>query len=287
MEENISNKDVIELYYPDTILPEVPVLGWQRFSQGAPGGVRPSELKTYEICYVEKGSVEWWIDDQLFEAAPKSLFINKPGEWHGGASGLIQPCEMYFVQFMFPPLGALPGLSEDMILEFRTAFEDMHHRVFFASNSVRTFFELLLSEQRNPQRGSLVVARAAFHQILAMTVRNHDEMQSARYSKKIAKVLDWINDNLEQSIHCDTLIELSEMSPSQFYRRFSQEVRLTPGDYHLRQRILVAKHRLRKTQGSITDIALELGFSSSQYFATVFKKVVGLTPSEYRAIRLG
>jgi AraC family transcriptional regulator, L-rhamnose operon regulatory protein RhaS len=285
MSKKISNKDVLEFYYPITLLPEVPVLGWQRFSQGTPGGPRPSKLKTYEICFVDKGSVEWWIDNQLFEAGAKSLFINKPGEWHGGASGLIQPCEMYFVQFNFPPESRLPSLTNEAILELKQAFETMHYRSFLASAEIKLFFDLLLQEQRNPQPYSLMVARAAFHQILITTLRDHTRKDRFSYSESVAKALSWIKEHLEQDIYSETLAEQAGMGVANFYKLFLQEVGLTPADYHLRQRIMVAKQKLRSTNMSITDIALELGLSSSQYFATVFKKVVGVTPKDYRQLR--
>lgn len=283
MPEKNSNKDVIELYLAPTILPEVPVLGWQRFRQGTRGGKRPGQLPSYEICYVDKGSVEWWIDHQLVEAGAKTLFINKPGEWHGGESGYIQPCEMYFVQFMFPPKGQLPGLSPETVLELHRVFKTIQ-RPFNASADIKLFFDLLLGEQRKPGLASVSFARAAFQQLLITTLRDHAKKEALSHSEGIARVINWIHHNLEQDIYSDTLAQLSEMSVAQFYKRFSQEVGLTPAEYHLRQRILIAKQQLRTTDDSITDIALQLGLSSSQYFATVFKKIVGLTPGEYRRL---
>ena len=59
---------------------------------------------------------------------------------------------------------------------------------------------------------------------------------------------------------------------------------LTPNDYLLKLRIDEAKRRLcHGADQSVTDLAFDLGFSSSQYFSTVFKKFTGLTPSQYRA----
>lgn len=286
MKKKNSNKDVLELYYPQTLLPEMPALGWQRFREGTPGGPRPSNMQTYEICYVDKGSVEWWIDEQLYEAGPKSLFINKPGEWHGGASGLIQPCEMYFVQFHFPPYGDLPGLSTRIVLELKKAFETIYHRSFTASQDIKVFFDLLLREQRQPQNFSVTLARAAFHQILTTTARDHARQQTQHYSEGIIEALAWINSHLDQDIYSEKLAEQAQMSLAHFYHRFVQEVGLTPAEYHLRQRMIVAKQKLRGSKSSITNIALELGFSSSQYFSTVFKKVVGVTPKAYRSLRM-
>jgi AraC-like DNA-binding protein len=285
MKKKISNKDVIESYHQATLLPEVASLGWRTFTQGTPGGPRPSAMKTYEICFVDTGSVEWWIDDTLFEAGPKSLFINRPGEWHGGESGLVQPCEMYWLQFFLPPEGSLPGLEAETVLELKHTFETMHHRSFLASPEVKTFFDLLLSEHRKPRDYSLVTARAAFQQILIFTIRDHARKDAAHYSESVARGLAWMNSHVDRDYESTAVASIAGMSVSQFYKRFVQEVGLTPADYHLRQRMFLAKQKLRGSDSSITEIALELGVSSSQYFATVFKKIVGVTPKEYREIR--
>lgn len=285
MKKKISNKDVIESYHQATLLPELASLGWRTFTQGTPGGPRPSAMKTYEICFVDKGSVEWWINDTLFEAGPKSLFINRPGEWHGGESGLVQPCEMYWLQFFLPPEGTLPGLEQETVLGLKHTFETMHHRSFLASPEVKTFFDLLLGEHRKPQPYSIVTVRADFHQILVATVRDYARKDAAHYSEGVANSLAWINQHVDRDYQSEVVAKVAKMSVSHFYKRFLQEVGLTPADYHLRQRMFLAKQKLRGTDSSITDIALELGVSSSQYFATVFKKVVGVTPNEYRKLR--
>jgi AraC-like DNA-binding protein len=75
------------------------------------------------------------------------------------------------------------------------------------------------------------------------------------------------------------------LSVGYFYDLFQREVGLTPGQYHARQRVAAAKRRLIQSDASITEIALGLGFSSSQYFSTTFKKIVGMTPGAYRTLR--
>jgi AraC family transcriptional regulator, L-rhamnose operon regulatory protein RhaS len=284
------NKDVVESYHLATLLPELASLGWRAFSQGTPGGPRPSGMKAYEICFVDKGSVEWWIDDTLFEAGPKSLFINRPGEWHGGESGLVQPCEMYWLQFFLPPEGGLLGLEADVVLELKHTFEAMNltseqHRSFLASPEIKLFFDLLLKEHRQPRPYSLVSVRAAFHQILVTTVRDHARKDTTHYSESVAKGLVWLNEHVDRDYQSDVVAKVAGSSVSQFYKRFLEEVGLTPADYHLRQKMFLAKQKLRGSDSSITEIALELGVSSSQYFATVFKKIVGVTPKTYRRIR--
>jgi AraC-like DNA-binding protein len=59
---------------------------------------------------------------------------------------------------------------------------------------------------------------------------------------------------------------------------------MAPNDYRQRLRIKRCCERLTKTSDSITAIGIESGFQSSQYFSRVFKKYVGLTPSDYRSL---
>jgi two-component system response regulator YesN len=64
--------------------------------------------------------------------------------------------------------------------------------------------------------------------------------------------------------------------------RFRTETGLSMHDFLLQQRIEGAKKRLEDSSHGITKIAYDLGFSSSQYFATTFRRFVGMAPGEYR-----
>jgi AraC-like DNA-binding protein len=83
-----------------------------------------------------------------------------------------------------------------------------------------------------------------------------------------------------------TLAEMAEragLSPAHLAVVFKEETGMTPLEYVTSLRIEEAARRLRAPgEPSITDIALELGFSSSQYFSLVFKKLKGCTPTEFR-----
>ena len=71
---------------------------------------------------------------------------------------------------------------------------------------------------------------------------------------------------------------------SRLYSLFTHEIGMAPNDYRQRVRIKRCCERLTGTLDSITTIGIENGFHSSQYFARVFKKYVGVTPSDYRTL---
>jgi AraC-like DNA-binding protein len=72
------------------------------------------------------------------------------------------------------------------------------------------------------------------------------------------------------------------LSYRQLSRHFADAFGLSPKQYQLQARISEACRLLRETRLGVTAIAMELGYCTSQHFATQFLAQTGLTPSEYR-----
>ncbi len=75
---------------------------------------------------------------------------------------------------------------------------------------------------------------------------------------------------------------MAHLSLSRFKARFKNEVGLPPADFIMRGKIERARQLLAAGDLSVTQIAMRLGFSSTQYFATAFKRHTGKTPSQAR-----
>jgi AraC-like DNA-binding protein len=270
------------------LLPEVPSVGFGIYYQAAIGGPRPHASGiVYEICYINRGSVEWWIDNRLYEVGPGNVFINKPGEWHGGSNAMFHPCEIYWVQIEFLTNGSLPTLTLQATDRLQHDLASMEARFFAVSPGLKTHYDDLLNEYRQIQVYSTVAARAALHQILVSTIRDHARQETTTRSPGIVEAMHWIERHLTENYPIEDVARIANMSEGYFYKRFLEEVGYTPGEYRMRRRMHLAKYLLRDGQIAITDIAFMLGFSTSQYFATVFRKLVGLTPRDYRQIVTG
>ncbi|MEX0362259.1 MAG: helix-turn-helix transcriptional regulator, partial [Allomuricauda sp.] len=83
-------------------------------------------------------------------------------------------------------------------------------------------------------------------------------------------------------IYVDELAELVNFSTAYFKSWFKQHFGAPPKAYINRLKIERAKEELLKSN-SITEVAYNLGFSTSQYFATTFKKYTGMSPKVFRA----
>ena len=78
------------------------------------------------------------------------------------------------------------------------------------------------------------------------------------------------------------LARAANVSESHLYRLFRGVHGMPPAEFIERTRIDRACRLLLESSMSVTELALELGFKTSQHFATVFKKYKGVTPSAWR-----
>ena len=75
---------------------------------------------------------------------------------------------------------------------------------------------------------------------------------------------------------------LAHMEKIYFLKKFKSEVGTTPVNYLRRLRINQSKKLLINSEFNITQIACTVGFQSVHHFSNVFKKLVGMSPSEYK-----
>ncbi len=99
---------------------------------------------------------------------------------------------------------------------------------------------------------------------------------------KLRQVTDFINDNLAASLSLADMAKLLDMGPCHFARAFKESTGVSPHQYVLRRRVERALQLLKETRVNLADIAYDLGFSSQGHFTTVFRKLVGVSPSSYR-----
>lgn len=102
-------------------------------------------------------------------------------------------------------------------------------------------------------------------------------------SPVIQASLDFIAKNEEIWLSVGQVAKTVQLSESRFKNLFREEVGLPPAEYLLRQKVDAAKRALSQPGCHITGLADRLGFSSSQYFATVFKRYTSQTPSDFMA----
>ena len=81
----------------------------------------------------------------------------------------------------------------------------------------------------------------------------------------------------------EELARLASVSEAHFIRTFRATFGETPHRYLQRRRVERAMFKLRETELSVTDICLDVGFTSLGTFSRTFHDILGMTPTEYRS----
>lgn len=102
-------------------------------------------------------------------------------------------------------------------------------------------------------------------------------------SKRLARVLDFIESHLEQPLSLTDLAEVACLSPFHFARAFKETMGVPPHRFLSERRLAHARTLLNDTSRSIADIALACCFSSQASFTRSFQRSTGMTPGAYRA----
>jgi len=266
------------------LLPEVTMAGWDRFQRAGelPGHVHAD---AFEICLIVAGSVDWWAGDDLHEVRGGDLYITRPGERHGGVDAVMNPCELYWFHVVISPAKPLPGLSERESNGIRERLMGLPIRSFRASDESKRACDRLHAEHARRDELGPMAARAALHELLAGVLRDHDAARLRRETRSdpVRIAIEFMREHLTEPLRIEAAADAAGISVGRLHARFLQETGQTPGNWRLRQLVTRAKTQLRTTDASITSVGLDLGFSSSQYFATAFKRVTGMTPHAYRA----
>ena len=101
-------------------------------------------------------------------------------------------------------------------------------------------------------------------------------------SKQIRECLNYIRKNIHSNITVSELAEVVDLNETYLSKLFKKEMHCTVSEFIRDEKIAEACWLLRYTDKTSIEIATDLSFSSHSYFISVFKKVKGVTPKEYR-----
>ena len=151
-----------------------------------------------------------------------------------------------------------------------------------ADIQTRTTAELLDYYLLKPDDDSKRVIRALSHALLAQAMGLEKKQQATHKEKwpEIAKAV--LDVNLSSGLSAREALSHIPLCYRQLSRHFTSKYGVSPKQYQVSARINEAKRMLANSALTITDIAMELGFSSSQHFATQFKHTEGTSPRIFR-----
>ena len=102
-------------------------------------------------------------------------------------------------------------------------------------------------------------------------------------NRRMLRARDAMDRDFAEPLHIAMLARIAYVSEAHFIRTFSATFGETPHRYLQRRRVERAMFLLRETDRSVSEICLDVGFTSLGTFGRTFRRIVGRSPTEYRA----
>jgi AraC-like DNA-binding protein len=264
-----------------TTLLQRPLISVSDFRCSAGPGDKPftEQYGCHSVSYVRKGSFACHTRGRTFELVAGSILVGFPGDeyvcTHDHACG--DECLSFFlsaelVETIGDPaqvwrMGAAPPLGELMVLgELAQAVASGRSDIgldevgqMFASR----FVEVVSGRSRQP---------------LEVTARDR---------RRAVETALWIDANSQRDINLDAAASQTGISPFHFLRLFANVLGVTPHQYLVRSRLRHAARLLADEDGSVTDIAYDVGFGDLSNFVRTFHRAAGISPRAFREASRG
>ncbi|MED4225583.1 response regulator transcription factor [Neobacillus cucumis] len=113
-------------------------------------------------------------------------------------------------------------------------------------------------------------------------------MDSLEFVDKTQSTVDKVKVYISHNINCDlsreTIAKYVYLSPDHLTKIFKKETGLSISDYMIQEKMKVAKELLLKTDKSVKEIAMEIGYLNFSHFSKIFKQFTNMTPKDFRKI---
>ncbi|MCK6471474.1 MAG: AraC family transcriptional regulator [Planctomycetes bacterium] len=279
------HRKVLHPRLPD--LPELQDVGFDIFTKVGRLG-RHEHRGRFEFCLIVRGHVTWWAQDRIYELRGGDVYFTWPDEPHGGLHELMHPCTIYWMTLRVPRPGTrgsesllhLPKRESKALCAAVHGLQDRHLR---GAQELEPYYETLFKHlaSERPAPLDIIQARAALQGLLAALVRlPAADAPPGFVPPGIGRAQVFLDDCPRPWPKVKELAELSGMSASHFHACFLRATGMAPMEYAHHKRLERARKLLQARSATVTSVAAQLGYNSSQHLAACFRRYLGKRPSE-------
>lgn len=224
-----------------------------------------------------------------YRVNPGELFIIPPGELHSlqAPESGVRFIYLFDIAFIanFNGFARMQTILSQPIHMTKSSHADIYESCYmlltkmrneyFTQNDMAEFiiYSLLLN----------FFAKLGQHHLESVTMENHAEsLKQKEYIKKFHDVLAFIDSHYMDDLCLEEIASSIGFSKYHFSRLFKQYTNFTFCDYLNYRRIKAAENLLSQNDLTVTEIALQSGFSSISTFNRLFKQLKGCSPREFR-----
>lgn len=240
-----------------------------------------------EISLCLKGNIRYETEEGESQLLPGRLFVSQSNEPHrrcNNPKGMM----LYRLLFAIPRKNArILGLDREESCALTKGITEFPYKICPSSARVRTAFERLFSLYDSATPGTplrrMSMKAAALELLLAiMELPGLPPSPHGRPNARIKAIVERMNTHPEGSFPVEEMAAEAALSSVAFTEAFKRATGLTPHAYLLDVRVKRAREDLAGSDQSVGVVARRYRFPSPQHFATVFKRITGVSPRVFR-----
>lgn len=283
---------------PDSVLPGIYSIGYWDAKTDQNWGLDWHRNEGIEFTFLESGSLYFSTQKEQFNLDPGSFTITRPWQLHRVGAPNVTIGKLYW---LIIDVGVKqPHQSWEWPSWIILAKEDLDYLTkILRQNDVRVwktdkklnqcFMELGKcldnSISEIPQSKLCILINDLLLEMLCLFKKGHMELDESLIQnlKTVEVFLEFLRSDFEKLWTLEEMAEHCGLGKTSLLKYCKQLTNMSPVNYLINVRLDAAVKLLsRKDLTNVTSVCYECGFSSSQYFATTFKKRYHCTPSEYR-----
>ncbi|MGM9735043.1 MAG: helix-turn-helix domain-containing protein [Candidatus Cryptobacteroides sp.] len=235
-------------------------------------------LSEYQLLYISEGQGTLVTrHGGRHEVKAGNMFLIFPGEWHSYSPDPSTGWSEYWIGFN--------GANIDHRVESGFfCVERPIYNIGYNETVIELYREAIRTARRQETYFQQLLAGIVNHLLglMFMTDRNNSLQPDEQGKKIVDSARAYMQESVETDLKMPDVAEHLGIGYATFRHLFKKFTGLSPARYFINLKIHRAKEMLRGTSASIKEISIILHFENPEYFATLFRKKTGLSPTEFR-----
>lgn len=239
----------------------------------------------YLLIYCLDGSGKLTLDGKNYRVTAGDLFVIPKGLSHHYETHNKNPWTIYWVHF--------DGQDAEHFIahlyQNKNRLKNPIIRLGIHAKLTSEFGALLESRQSIYDLNAFISASNHLRQILAYIAQLQplERQRQSADSFDLEAIHSLMQTRLHEQLDLETLAQQINLSKYHFVKRYKELTGTTPINHFIHLKIERACYLLDVTPKNINEIAFALGYEDAYYFSRIFKKIMGVSPSQYRKMRDG
>lgn len=241
----------------------------------------------WEIVYADKQNMYITAGAEEIQLPIGHLYIHKPNEFHKIRCDGVRAANSVIVSFDCdcPELINISGMVIAASSEEKALLGAIIHEAsaVFSTPLGQSYIREMIKSGNGPFGGEQLI-RIYLEQLLIFLIRGNRRVPPARKpvnNSLLIAICDYMEKHVEQDLHFSEIQRHFNVSASVIKKNFREHMGCGVMEYFNRLKVDAAKEMIREGNFTFTEISERLSFNTPQYFTTVFRRVSGMTPSEY------